>query len=145
MPIKSPLIIFAAVVLAIGAGYAALNLLDPKPDQSTQATAGGPIVAVTVPTLSNAAKIGETGFNAKCAACHGVNAAGVDGVGPPLIHKIYEPSHHGDAAFMLAPQNGVRAHHWPFGDMAPVADVTLADIKSIIIYVREIQRANGIF
>ena len=48
------------------------------------------------------AQSGKRGFEAKCAACHGVNAAGQDGVAPPLVHKIYEPSHHGDESFQRA-------------------------------------------
>ena len=30
-------------------------------------------------------------------------------------------------AFQLAVANGVRAHHWKFGDMAPVKEVTPDD------------------
>ena len=103
------------------------------------------MVNVTVPeTLSANAEIGKVAFEAKCAVCHGENAAGQDGVAPPLVHKIYEPSHHGDAAFLLAAKNGVRAHHWRFGNMPPVEGVTDGDVKMIIAYVRELQRANGI-
>src|SRR5690349_14418489 len=59
---------------------------------------------------------GEAGFNKYCAPCHGLKAAGTDH-GPTFISQIYQPNHHGDAAFRLAPMNGVRAHHWQFGDM----------------------------
>lgn len=102
------------------------------------------LVAVTVPDLSGAALEGETLFKKNCAACHGDNAAGRDGLGPPLVHKIYEPGHHGDGAFFLAVQQGVRAHHWPFGNMQPVAGVSHNDVENIIAYVRTLQRANGI-
>ena len=106
---------------------------------------GSAMVDVTVPdTLSANAEIGRVAFEAKCAVCHGANAAGQDGVAPPLVHKIYEPSHHGDAAFLLAAKNGVRAHHWRFGNMPPVEGVTDGDVKMIIAYVRALQRANGI-
>ncbi|MCK7615539.1 c-type cytochrome [Roseibium sediminicola] len=107
-------------------------------------TAGAAIVSVTVPELTGAALEGEALFQQNCAVCHGDNAAGRDGIGPPLVHKIYEPGHHGDGAFYLAAQQGVRAHHWPFGNMPPVEDVTQKDIESIIAYVRKLQRANGI-
>lgn len=107
-------------------------------------TAGAAIVSVTVPELTGAALEGEALFQQNCAACHGDNAAGRDGVGPPLVHKIYEPGHHADGAFYLAAQQGVRAHHWPFGNMPPVEDVTQKDVESIIAYVRKLQRANGI-
>ena len=108
-------------------------------------TSGTAMVSVVVPeTLSSNAQIGKLAFDAKCAACHGANAAGQDGVAPPLVHKIYEPSHHGDAAFLLAAKNGVRAHHWRFGNMPPVDGVTDGDVKMIVIYIRELQQANGI-
>ncbi len=51
-------------------------------------------------TLSGAAARGRDVFNARCASCHGRDAKGGRG-GPPLIHRIYEPSHHGDMAIRL--------------------------------------------
>lgn len=106
---------------------------------------GMAIVQVVVPTqLSTNAQVGKTGFEAKCAACHGVNAAGQNGVAPPLVHINYEPNHHGDASFIQAVKNGVRAHHWGFGNMPPVEGLTTGDVKMIVAYVRELQRANGI-
>ncbi|MFG6584057.1 c-type cytochrome [Sulfitobacter sp. 1A12779] len=109
------------------------------------AASGAAMVKVTVPeSLSGPAQIGAQAFEAQCAACHGGNAAGREGVGPPLIHKIYEPSHHGDASFMVAATNGVRQHHWSFGNMPPVEGIAPAEVESIVTYVREVQRANGI-
>ncbi len=105
---------------------------------------GPPLVSVTVPDLSPAEKQGEIAFNNNCASCHGKNAAGQDGVAPPLVHPIYEPNHHGDQSFFAAAQNGSRAHHWPFGDMPPVPGVTQAEVTDIVTYVRALQRANGI-
>ena len=78
------------------------------------------------------------------ATCHGTDASGRMGYGPPLVHRIYEPSHHGDMAFLIAAQRGVKSHHWPFGDMPPQEGLTQGDVKSIVAYVRELQRANGI-
>ena len=72
---------------------------------------------------------GETTFNANCAACHGKQAAGTDH-GPPLVHKIYEPHHHGDQAFQRAAANGVRAHHWEFGNMPKIEGVTPGGCRS---------------
>ena len=105
---------------------------------------GMALANVKVPDLSAGAREGEILFNRSCAACHGSNAAGQDGIAPPLVHKIYEPGHHGDASFHRAAMNGVRAHHWRFGDMPPVEGVTGPEINSIVSYVRELQRANGI-
>ena len=61
-----------------------------------------------------------------------------------MAHKIYEPSHHGDAAFALAVRLGVRSHHWRFGDMQPLPDVTDAMTREITSYVRWLQREVGI-
>ena len=86
---------------------------------------------------------GETTFNANCSACHGKQAAGTDH-GPPLVHKVYEPNHHGDQAFQYAAANGVRAHHWEFGNMPKITAVTPADVDQIVKYVRWQQRQAGI-
>ena len=104
-----------------------------------------PAVSVVVPgSFSAAAMAGEVLFSANCATCHGKNAAGGTGNGPPLVHIIYEPNHHGDGSFYRAVAHGVRAHHWPFGNMPAIAGVSEADVTKIIAYVRELQRANGI-
>lgn len=106
---------------------------------------GPPIVAVNVPaTLSARAQLGRKTYEANCASCHGRNAAGQDGVAPPLVHVIYEPGHHGDESFQRAVARGVRAHHWRFGDMPPVEGLTRRDVAAVVAYVRELQRANGI-
>lgn len=138
-------LIAVALVALLGLGFW-WSVQGDVPDVAvvTQRT-GTAIVEVAEPeTLSANAEIGKAAFEAKCAACHGANAAGQDGVAPPLVHKIYEPSHHGDAAFLLAAKNGVRAHHWRFGNMPPVEGMTDGDVKMIVAYVRELQRANGI-
>ena len=109
--------------------------------QVTQPASGAS--AVAVPDLSANARTGEQVFNANCALCHGPNASGT-GLGPPLVHKIYEPGHHQDFTIQSAVRNGVPAHHWQFGNMLPVPTVADEDIPSIICYIRELQRANGI-
>jgi mono/diheme cytochrome c family protein len=130
---------------AIGLVAASLLLNRTPPVAETRATTDTTLVDVTLPaTLDAEERLGQTAFDAVCAACHGPNAAGRDGYGPPLVHRIYEPNHHADAAFYLAVQNGVRAHHWPFGNMPPQQGLTRADVTAIIAYVRALQRANGI-
>ena len=86
---------------------------------------------------------GETTFNANCATCHGKQAAGTDH-GPPLVHKVYEPNHHGDQAFQRAAANGVQAHHWQFGNMPKIEAVKPDDVDQIVKYVRWLQRQAGI-
>lgn len=86
---------------------------------------------------------GEERFNALCARCHGVVGRGTD-MGPPLVHKIYEPSHHADFTFRRAVTQGVRAHHWSFGPMPKISEATSDDVAEIIPYVRWLQRKAGI-
>ncbi|WP_107852910.1 c-type cytochrome [Oceanimonas marisflavi] len=86
---------------------------------------------------------GQAVYGEYCASCHGADLRGTR-QGPPFIHKVYEPSHHGDEAFYRAAANGVRAHHWRFGDMPPVAGVSRDEVTAIIAYVREQQRRHGI-
>lgn len=130
----------------VAAGVTSFLAWGQKADDAGAAPPPGKaLVAVAVPDdLSPEAAMGQTAFDAICAECHGQNAAGHDGSGPPLIHKIYEPSHHGDMAFFLAVERGVRSHHWRFGDMPPVQGLTRADVASIVAYVREVQQFNGI-
>ncbi|NIR30833.1 MAG: cytochrome c [Gammaproteobacteria bacterium] len=107
-------------------------------------TASRGLVDVTVPaSLSAQARSGQRAFDANCARCHGENGGGTD-QGPPLVHDIYNPGHHADAAFYLAAQRGVFAHHWSFGDMPPQPNVTRKELDGIVRYVRELQQANGI-
>lgn len=87
--------------------------------------------------------VGKKLFAKNCASCHGVDLKGTK-QGPPLLHPIYVSSHHGDVAFQLAAKNGSRAHHWQFGDMAPVPGVSPDDVAHITAYVRWQQRLAGI-
>ncbi|MYH57910.1 MAG: cytochrome c [Boseongicola sp. SB0675_bin_26] len=118
------------------------------PDKQVAQTPDEPttsLAIITVPeSLSSSAQVGRVAFEAKCSVCHEGNAVGREDIAPPLVHKIYEPSHHGDEAFQRAVAIGVRQHHWPFGDMPPVEGLTRGDVAMIIAYVRELQRANGI-
>ena len=134
---------FQIAGVVILAGIAGWFAFAPEPNENN-VNADVPIVQVAVPELDVLAQEGEALFNTNCASCHGTNAAGNDGAGPPLIHVIYEPSHHGDAAFYMAAKNGVRGHHWPFGNMAPIEGITDKDLAKIVGYVRTLQSANGI-
>ena len=95
--------------------------------------------------ISDLGLLGKNIFELKCQSCYGINAASCHEMGPPLVHKIYEPSHHSDQSFYRAEALGVKSHHRRFGNMAAVEDLTKGDVKAIISYVRELQRENGIF
>ena len=128
-----------ALAIVLCAGVAALYLHE----QAAAGSSAGATVAVIPADLSPAGKAGESLFNATCAECHGQNAAGTM-QGPPLIHDIYNPGHHSDLAFYLAAEVGVRAHHWPYGDMPAQPTVTRDEVTMIVRYIRELQVANGI-
>ena len=98
---------------------------------------------IAVPTFSELAKAGKIAFDQTCAKCHGKNGVGSD-KGPPLLHQVYNPGHHGDAAFYRAVRSGSQQHHWRFGNMPPQPNVTDKQIAAIIRYIRELQTANGI-
>jgi mono/diheme cytochrome c family protein len=85
---------------------------------------------------------GEVLYQATCAECHGSDLRGTD-LGPSHLSKVYEPNHHADIAFLLAVQRGSPAHHWRFGDMAPVPGLTPEDVTAIVAFVRENQRVEG--
>jgi len=99
--------------------------------------------SIRVPELSAVAALGQKAFDETCARCHGPRGSGTD-QGPPLIHDIYNPGHHGDAAFYNAAKRGAKQHHWRFGNMPAQPQVSDSQITAIIRYVRELQQANGI-
>ena len=145
---RTLIIIAVAIALAGSAYYVAQRgggTSTPGNGAATTPAQGETMVTVALPDeLSKKAKMGERAFDAVCTECHGQNAARKMGNGPPLIHKIYKPSHHADMAFDLAVKNGVRAHHWKFGDMPAQDGLTTGDVDAIVAYVREIQQVNGI-
>ncbi len=100
--------------------------------------------SIKIPKMTPELNLGKMNYDALCASCHGKNTAGTD-KGPTFLHKVYHPGHHGDGAFLIAPIRGARAHHWPFGDMPPVKEITEGQIKKIIPYIRAIQHENGLF
>ena len=131
--------VMLAVIAWIAFGVvAALLIVSRTTEEDTGVT-----VQVKPAALSDEGEAGEVVFNANCAECHGPNAAGTK-LGPPLIHDIYNPGHHSDQAFYLAAANGVRAHHWPYGDMPAQSQVSHDEVGLIIRYIRELQEANGI-
>ena len=146
---KTSGLVLTVSLVGAAAWFFARTLPDTSPNQdagSAPSAPGAALAQVRLPArLSAQAATGKTYYDAVCASCHGANAAGQDGIAPPLVHKIYEPSHHGDAAFLVAVRNGARQHHWSFGSMLPVQQkLTDGEIAAITLYVRELQRENGI-
>ena len=98
----------------------------------------------SLPPTPAAHQTGEQLFDRNCAGCHGPKTGGTDN-GPPLAHRYYEPNHHSDQAFYLAVRNGVAAHHWRFGNMPSQPQVTEAEAREIVGYVRWVQRETGVY
>jgi hypothetical protein len=99
---------------------------------------------VFIPALSETGARGQVADGRVCASCHGEKIDGTD-KGPPLMHPVYNPVHHGDAAFVAAARRGAKGHHWPLGDMKPVEGASDTEFAEIIRFVREVQKANGLF
>jgi len=81
-------------------------------------------------------------YQASCAVCHGNDLRGT-AIGPAHLSVIYNPDHHGNGAFASAVVNGVQAHHWGFGDMPAMPQITEDDFERIIAFIRESQRIEG--
>ncbi|MEO7129648.1 MAG: cytochrome c [Rhodoferax sp.] len=123
-----------AMALSAGAGFAWSQRIRDLPPASR---------GVKMPKLSPTALVGQRAYDATCAKCHGAYGLGTD-KGPPFLNPIYNPGHHPDEAFLRAVRNGVRQHHWRFGDMPAQPTVSEEEIQQIVRYVREVQQANGI-
>ena len=87
-------------------------------------------------------ELGEPLYQQHCAQCHGTDLRGTD-LGPSHLSIVYEPNHHGDAAFLAAVSRGSPAHHWNFGAMAPIPGLSQEDVAAITAFVREQQRIEG--
>ena len=123
-------------IVAIAAGWFILQEGKEGPRQ-------GETASLMLPDLSPEQQTGRALFDANCTECHGQNALG-SVRGPSLLHRIYEPSHHSDLAFLLAVRKGVRAHHWKYGNMPAIDGISDNEVVQITAYVRALQRANGI-
>jgi mono/diheme cytochrome c family protein len=85
---------------------------------------------------------GATLYAANCASCHGRDLRGTD-KGPSHLSVVYESNHHPDESFQHAIEEGVRAHHWNFGDMQPVGGLDQSEIDAVIAYIRDVQARDG--
>ena len=133
----SPSEVLIVAVLLGGIGAAAWRYFGGNDGGGAQAA------VVRLPTLSAQASVGAVAFDSYCVACHGKDGSGTN-LGPPLVHDIYNPGHHGDDSFGRAVRQGVPQHHWRFGNMAPLPQVSDSQLAAIVRYVRELQQANGI-
>ncbi len=82
-------------------------------------------------------------YAANCASCHGDDLRGTD-QGPSHLSAVYAADHHPDDSFRRAIEGGATAHHWNFGDMAPVPGLDDAEIDAIIAFIRSVQDEEGL-
>lgn len=134
---------FFASVLAI-AGVLGAAACEEESQQAVGMTPEAMVALSADASLPDSLLTGRAVFETYCVECHGEAATGTE-KGPPLVHRVYHPGHHADPAFYLAPLQGVRAHHWGFGDMPPVEGITRDEVGTIVAYVRWLQRKAGIF
>jgi len=118
-------------------GFAAAMVLASGPSRAQE---------VTLPEFSPEARKGGLIFMGKCARCHGFYLQGTK-KGPTFLDSSFLANHHSDQAFRDSIRVGVVQHHWPGpdGGMKPVPGVTDDQASAIIRFVRELQKANGIF
>jgi len=79
-----------------------------------------------------------------CSLCHGTIKKGKSAEtsrGPSLISSMYKSDHHSDMHFYKAVQFGTYQHHWHFGNMPAVKDITPQQTAHIISFIRVKQSA----
>jgi len=96
--------------------------------------------AVVLPLAADAD--GAAIYAARCASCHGADLRGTD-KGPSQLSIVYEPNHHGDNAYRSAVLTGAPQHHWPFGDMPVIPEITDEQVEAVIVYIRGEQQRLG--
>ena len=142
---QSAILLVLALIVGVAGNYMfGGSGREAGPETAEDGTRAALVEIVLPQSLSARAQSGKRLFDENCVTCHGPNAVGQEGLGPPLVHIIYETGHHGDEAFQRAVAIGVRRHHWPFDNMPPVEGLSRDDVALIVAYIRELQRANGI-
>lgn len=101
-------------------------------------------IDIVVPDLEGMAIEGQVAFLRACARCHGPNAGGLDGLGPPLIMDFYGPSERSDMDLILAIQLGREEENWTFGPMPPPEDISFQEQGAVVEFLRQLQIANGV-
>lgn len=124
------IVVMAVVVLVLAWGSFFLSMGKPI------------VVTVTIPELSTEAAAGRIAFNTHCSECHGKDGIG-DMTGPPMLYPFYRPADFPDERFGQAVREGAPKRLWKMGSMKAMPEVSEAEIKAMLLYVREAQAANG--
>lgn len=80
-------------------------------------------------------------YNENCLECHGVHGRGTS-FGPALTNKLYQTPLFKDKAFAQAIIYGVDEHHWNYGPMKPITELSQTHIAMITAYIRQVQNAH---
>jgi len=126
---------YLVILVLISLFLVACDNLDPESIRKRQHLPGKDFVAD--------AQQGEILFEENCSRCHGTAGTGTQ-QGPPLVNKVYRSGHHADITFHWAVKDGVKQHHWKFGDMPPIKNTSPETVGHIIAYIRDQQRKSGI-
>ena len=97
----------------------------------------------SVPVSSLSIQLGGIAFAEECASCHGRTARGTER-GPDLIHPDYGPGRRSDAQFRRAIREGKQARRAGYQNMPPAMNGSERHLNRLIVFLREVQRANGI-
>ncbi len=119
--------------LAVVLVFAAVTVVACADNTAEQAEPAG---------ASSTGDLGAEVYANSCASCHGVDLRGTDR-GPSQLSIVYEPNHHTDDSYRSAITNGVRQHHWSFGDMPPVEGLNKEEIEAVIQFIRSEQQRQG--
>ena len=104
----------------------------------------GVTVEVIAAELSEEAIQGEALFKANCPGVPRRERGGHEAGSAADSRHLQSGSPFGQGFLSGGRRLGVRAHHWPYGDMPPQPQVKEAEVALIIRYIRELQEANGI-
>jgi Cytochrome c, mono- and diheme variants len=95
--------------------------------------------AVLPARLDENSRMGALLYARACTDCHGSELSGSDH-GPPLLGEPYRQM--SDEAIVAAIENGVPASRHAFGAMPATPGLSPQDTRSIVAYVRAVQRSN---
>jgi len=128
--------VLAGALILMGCGATAMPAPVLDPDVVAARALVGPI--------PEELREGEAGYQKDCAICHGEDGLG-NSMGPPLLHSVYGPMQHSDAAFLLSVKAGVKAHHFNMGGMEVMPEVSAEMVGKMTTYVRWLQQEVGIY
>ncbi len=114
--------VFALAVAGRGSYVMTAAVNAPNVSDATPTPETAPLVEVAIPvTFTEQQAMGQIAFEANCAVCHGVNAAGRVWRGASVwFIRFMNRRTTVMRRFREQLHLGVQAHHWPIGNMAAI-------------------------